>query len=770
MENLSYRRTQLATLKEQAAYNERFKLVITHIHAAKEVDQILVTLHDEILSLFDAERLALYAVDTERKEIYSRFSDLDKVQEIRVPLNNQSIVGFVARHRRSLNITNAYDQRELTSLHGDLTFDRSWDQRSGLRTQQVLTAPLHAPSNQSLAGVIQLINKKGAARFTADDERKVQELAVHLGAALQKQYQLAPKPSSKFSALVTNSLLSQHELEMAMAEAREQQRPPEAVLIGTYHISKHDLSASLSAHYQCPFFDPEQPLDLDLEVVRRITATYLNANSWMPLRVALDTVDILIDDPHSGQYLSDIRRMFPSKKPQFTVGLKEDILKVIKAVSVDLAANAAKVSLNSLLGELVAERHSTSSDLSDVTGEESDSAVVRLVNQLISDAYKVGASDIHIEPRGDQQDTVVRFRIDGRCQQERTVPARHRRALASRLKVMAHLDIAERRKPQDGKILFRLPDQDIELRMATLPTAGSDNEDVVLRVLTAREPAHLDNLGMSERNLHAFKQILQKPYGMILCVGPTGSGKTTTLHAALALINTPDRKIWTAEDPVEITQPGLRQVQVHPRIDLTFATAMRAFLRADPDVIMVGEIRDRETAEISIEASLTGHLILSTLHTNSAVETVTRLLEMRMDPFLFADALLGVLAQRLAQTLCRNCKEPYQPSKEEYEALAHGYGEAAFAQLGVRYDDNFRLWRGKGCHVCRQTGYKGRMGLHELLLATDEIKTLIHARTPVLELLKVAVAQGMTTLVQDGIRKTLEGLTDYKQVQAVAIR
>ena len=432
MENLSYRRSQLATLKEQAAYNERFKLVISHIHAAKEVDQILMTLHDELLSLFDAERLALYAVDAERKEVYSRFSDLDKVQEIRVPLNNQSIVGFVARHRRSLNVTNAYDQRERTNLHSDLTFDRSWDQRSGLRTQQVLTVPIPAPSNQSLAGVIQLINKKGAPRFTPDDERKVRELTVHLGAALQKQYQLAPKQPSKFSALVTNNLLSQHELEAAIAEAREQQRPPEAVLIGTYHINKQDLSASLSTYYQCPFFDPEQPLDLDLEVVRRITATYLNANSWIPLRVTSETVDILIDDPHSGHYLNDIRRMFPGKKPQFTVGLKEDILKVINAVSVDLAANAAKASLNILLSELAAERHHTSNDFNDATtGEESDSAVVRLVNQLLSDAYKVGASDIHIEPRGDQHDTVVRFRIDGRCQQERTVPARHRRTLAS---------------------------------------------------------------------------------------------------------------------------------------------------------------------------------------------------------------------------------------------------------------------------------------------------------------------------------------------------
>jgi type II secretory ATPase GspE/PulE/Tfp pilus assembly ATPase PilB-like protein len=335
---------------------------------------------------------------------------------------------------------------------------------------------------------------------------------------------------------------------------------------------------------------------------------------------------------------------------------------------------------------------------------------------------------------------------------------------------MARLDIAEHRKPQDGKIKFRLPDREIELRVATVPTAGIDNEDAVLRILSASEPMPLDQLALSERNLRELKKLLEKPYGIILCVGPTGSGKTTTLHSALGYINTPDRKIWTAEDPVEITQHGLRQVQVHSRIGFDFAAAMRAFLRADPDAIMVGEMRDQETAEVGIEASLTGHLVLSTLHTNSAVETITRLLEMGMDPFNFADALLGVLAQRLARTICQACKEHYHPTQEEYEALAHAYGEEAFATLNIPYQRDFSLFRGRGCEVCHQTGYKGRIGLHELLVATDEIKSLIHARAPVPELLKTAVTQGMHTLVQDGIMKILQGWTDYKQIQAVALR
>src|SRR5712692_5812526 len=247
---------------------------------------------------------------------------------------------------------------------------------------------------------------------------------------------------------------------------------------------------------------------------------------------------------------------------------------------------------------------------------------------------------------------------------------------------MAQLDIAERRKPQDGKIRFKMPDsREIELRVATVPTANQ-NEDVVMRILTASEPMPLDKLGMTERNLSEIKKIAVKPYGLVLCVGPTGSGKTTTLHSILGYINKPERKIWTAEDPVEITQYGLRQVQVQPKIGFTFAAALRSFLRADPDVIMIGEMRDEETAHAGIEASLTGHLVFSTLHTNSAPETLTRLLDMGLDPFNLADALLAVLAQRLVRRVCVDCKEDYHPEKDESDELVHAFGEEDFKKLG----------------------------------------------------------------------------------------
>src|SRR5437867_510205 len=260
--------------------------------------------------------------------------------------------------------------------------------------------------------------------------------------------------------------------------------------------------------------------------------------------------------------------------------------------------------------------------------------------------------------------------------------------------IMSQLYIAERRKPHDCNIKFKLADREIELRVATIPTANQ-NEDVVMRVLSSSELIPLDKLDMTPRNVRELKKIAEKPYGIILCVGPTGSGKTTTLHSALGHINTPDRKIWTAEDPVEITQYGLRQLQVHPKIGLTFAAAMRSFLRADPDVIMVGEMRDKETADIGIEASLTGHLVFSTLHTNSSVETITRLLDMGCDSFSFADAMLGVLAQRLCKRICKDCKQEYHPPQEEYDELVSGYGEEHWKKLGIAYDRNFKLFRGK---------------------------------------------------------------------------
>jgi type II secretory ATPase GspE/PulE/Tfp pilus assembly ATPase PilB-like protein len=415
--------------------------------------------------------------------------------------------------------------------------------------------------------------------------------------------------------------------------------------------------------------------------------------------------------------------------------------------------------------------------------EQSDNSLVRLINSIIIDAHKDSVSDIHIESDPGREKIRVRFRKDGQLRTHLELPPSYRNAVTARIKIMCDLDISEKRKPQDGKINFAKfsPQHRIELRVATIPT-NSGLEDVVMRILASAKPLPVDRLGLSDTNLAWLKQAVERPYGMVLCVGPTGSGKTTTLHSALSHINVPERKIWTAEDPIEITQPGLRQVQVNPKIDWTFAKALRAFLRADPDVIMVGEIRDLETAQMAIEASLTGHLVLSTLHTNSAPETVTRLLDMGMDPFNFADSLLAVLAQRLVRRLCSECRESRPASPEQVDELLadhlHAFHDAAtrpsrsdvLAAWVGRHGRDGRLMshHSPGCKHCNQTGFKGRAGVHELMLVSRELRQLVQTRARAEQLQTAAMIEGMRTLRQDGIEKVWAGVTTIEEVRATS--
>jgi type II secretory ATPase GspE/PulE/Tfp pilus assembly ATPase PilB-like protein len=753
-------------LQERLANEQRLVHLIDRIHSAKTLDSIFIEVQGEILTFFDADRMTLYAVDNDKKEIYSKFLAIDSVREIRVPISPKSVSGFVALSKQTVNIGDAYDAGELKKISPELSFDSSWDKKTGFRTTQILCMPILHESK--VLGVMQLINKKRGPRFTKEDETSVARIAKTLGIAFHNQAQLgAQRRGTKFDYVIAQGLVTQDEVNQAVAVARQKNVDVETVLLEQFKVPKTELGQSLAQFYRVPFVEYDPKLIPPPDLMKDLKLEFLKRNVWLPIRREGSAIIVLIDNPQDLQRVDAIYQLLRGQNIQLAVGLRKDIATFLGASGGEVQSRDNIGNILTALGE---ETQIEKEELGGTDIDENDSAVIRLANQIIIDGFKARASDIHVEPYGSQKDTMIRLRIDGHCREYQRIPGGYRRALAARLKIMAQLDIAERRKPQDGKIKFKMPDgRDIELRVATVPTQGG-NEDVVMRILAASEPIPVDKLGMIERNLREVKAAAEKPYGLILCVGPTGSGKTTTLHSVLGHINKPERKIWTAEDPVEITQYGLRQVQVQPKIGFTFAQAMRSFLRADPDVIMVGEMRDEETASTGIEASLTGHLVFSTLHTNSAVETVIRLLDMGLDPFNFADALLCVLAQRLVRRVCPECKEEYHPEKEEFDELVHAYGEDDFAKLGVKYDDDFSLFRGKGCQACNNSGYRGRAGIHELLVATDSMKKLVQSKARVAEMVKVAKDEGMTTLVQDGIQKALEGITDLKQVKAVAIK
>jgi len=477
----------------------------------------------------------------------------------------------------------------------------------------------------------------------------------------------------KFAYLLENQILSSGQFDQAVLFANQKKEPLETVLINRFKVSKKDISRSYSAFFNVPFIEYSSRRPIPDKLMRGLTIPFLRNNMWAPLGMEREKVLIVIDDPGDFEKINGIKPIFPGKKLKICVALREDILNFISLFNQKQSRTAG---IDEIIEQL--QHEAEAPDEPEIELDEKDSAVVQLVNKIIIDAHARGASDIHIEPYPSKKDMRVRLRVDGICSVYQRIPHNYKKAVVSRIKIMSDLDIAERRKPQDGKIRFRkFAGKDIELRVATIPTQGG-TEDVVLRILPAGEPLSLDRLGFSERNYKLFFEAVEKPHGLIFVCGPTGSGKTATLHSALGHINRTEKKIWTAEDPVEITQPGLRQVQVNPKIGLNFAAAMRSFLRADPDVIMVGEMRDKETAGIGIEASLTGHLVLSTLHTNNAPESISRLLDMGMDPFNFGDTIICILAQRLILTLCKNCRKPYHPSKREYCELVREYGEKDF--------------------------------------------------------------------------------------------
>ena len=577
--------------------------------------------------------------------------------------------------------------------------------------------------------------------------------------------------SSRYDYLIEQNLVTTEQLQEALVISKKMNKSVEYVLIERFKIDLEKVGKSLSLFYGCSFRSFNQDILVPFELISKLKKTFLLNYMWVPISWNKAGIEVLIDDPKDLQKTDYIKALMTNQKIYFSVGIKEDIEKFIEYFFDPATEQSADDDLDDFEGFIPDVSFEEEEEIEEnlPAMDEASGQVVKFVDQVLITAYRNNVSDIHVEPSPITRKTTIRFRTDGVCQEYIHIPNTMAPAVISRLKILADLDIAEKRMPQDGKIkVKRKGIPEFELRISTMPTAGRF-EDAVLRILTRTGTIELDEIGLNERNLTILKKCIQRPYGMILCVGPTGSGKTTTLHAALAHINKPEIKIWTAEDPVEITQAGLRQVQVTPKIGLDFATIMRGFLRLDPDVIMIGEMRDKETASTAIEASLTGHLVLSTLHTNNAPETLTRMLDMGMNPINISDAFLIVLAQRLVRKLCKDCVEPYHPAQEEFDDLKTDYGQNGFKEKGIEYDSTFKLYRGKGCEKCGGSGYKGRMGIHELIEGTPEIKWLIKKLATSQDLAKQAVKDGMTTLKQDGIHKVIEGVTDIDEVRRVCV-
>jgi type II secretory ATPase GspE/PulE/Tfp pilus assembly ATPase PilB-like protein len=760
---------RLDELSTKLETERRMREVTDQIHTAS-LDEIILSVREDVQRLVGCERVSIFAKDPSKEELVTKSMDGDEVKEIRVPIASNSIVGYVALKKRIVRISDAYDPKSVAAVDPILKFDSAWDKRTGFKTKQILAVPIM--KDAKLFGVIECMNAPHGMAFREDHMVIVEDLAKTLGIAFANQQRIAVR-TSPYDNLIRGGRLTLDQVDQAAALAQRNGFSTEQALILNFKILKEELGKSLSDFYRVPFLAYSSGYFAPTELLEKFTLDLLKHHSFVPISKAGNRATVLMANPKNLSLRDDIARRL-GLEVLVNVAIKEDINEFIDAFLGTTGKTVASAELNELMNEIASEdvrREEEKSPESD-KDKANEAALVRLVNAIIEKANDMGASDIHLEPRLEGP-VVVRVRVDGSCMAMPglpEIPNGNGRAMVARIKIMSNLDIAERRFPQDGKIPFKkFGARDIELRVATIPTTGGQ-EDAVLRILAASKPIPIEKLGMETDNLDKFKAIVEQPYGIFLCVGPTGSGKTTTLHSGLGFLNKPDVKIWTAEDPVEITQNGLRQVGVQPKIGFTFEKALRSFLRLDPDIIMIGEMRDLETASAAIEASLTGHMVFSTLHTNNAPETVTRLLDMGLDPYTFGDSLLGILAQRLLRTLCKECKEKYVPDQAEWDKLRYEFGDDALFDKQGYVREKTELARARGCERCNKSGYKGRAGIHELLMVDDEIRHLIYGKELSSKVREVAIRKGMVMLKQDGIRKVMKGIADLAEVRAVCVK
>src|SRR6266403_102883 len=558
--------------------------------------------------------------------------------------------------------------------------------------------------------------------------------------------------------LVAERLITEAQLKQALAEQKGKTEKLGSILARLGFITEEQLIGFLSRQYGIPSITLTN-IDVDTETLRLVPAQIARKYEILPVKRIGGTLTLAMADPTNVFALDDIAFMtslqiLPVVAPQATI--RKAIEKHYEDGQVSMNEMLTEIAADANVEVLEGEAEGKGVDVFELKESADEAPVVKLVNMVLLDAIRRGASDLHWEPY--EKELRIRFRMDGVLHEMLSPPKRLEPAIISRLKIMSNLDIAERRLPQDGRIKLRYNRREIDFRVSILPTIFG--EKAVLRILD-KESLKLDltDLGFDEWSLTRFQAAIRQPYGMVLITGPTGSGKTTTLYSAIHTINSPDVNIMTAEDPVEYNLKGVNQVQINEGVGRTFAAALRSFLRQDPDVILVGETRDLETAQISIRAALTGHLVLTTLHTNDCPSTIARLLDMGIPPFLVSSALLLILAQRLARRVCADCREPYDADEDSlapYGHLPQGLGSCTF-------------YRGKGCATCNFTGMRSRVAIYEVMPASPEIRDLILRNAPSSEIREVAESQGMRTLRQAGLLKVIDGTTTVEEVLRVTL-
>jgi type II secretory ATPase GspE/PulE/Tfp pilus assembly ATPase PilB-like protein len=859
---------QVEELLRNLEFHKAIQSITGRISSAETIEEIVVDIKEDIRKLFNIHILTIYLIDKGKKEIFTLERTGNEVKEIRFPMDTSSFAGFVAQRKKLLQITDAYNEREIRKINDALSFDSSLDKIYGVVTGQIIASPIVCDG--IVLGVIEIMNKKGGDKI--DDYQQIfldeisgflaKALYTHLNFALAKQ-----KLGTKFDALIQNGAIAPAQMDKALKEANATKEDIATILMEQYHISKNDIGAALADHFACQFsaYDDELPVPHDLLI--GIEKSSLVNMLWVPLKVIKGRIHLIIDDPSDHLRKSKIEEILETNSIQYDVALAADILKfidrfyssqenetqvdeefsepspenqfepenivlpptktdeiIIRPVAKtkqDNGVTSVSQSEVSQQKDVMAEESAKLIDAielepepkpkpklethaEDLSGDktrpqdeqhpvvekpslqiadiknvlkkpavvihQSKNNIPQVLTDFIIEVSGRGASAIHFEPDPDTNIVRMRIRIDGQFLTHHTMTYGEYETVMNQLKIAANLNVQNRTIIQNGKLILKRPSGDeIKMRVTFIPTQ-SPLEDAVIHISSKTRKIPLELLGLSERNYTDLVNILQQPRGLVFIVGPTGAGITTTLHACLENINTPDRKIWTAEEPIEIRQNGLRQVQIDPQKGFDFPKVLRSILNADPDVIMVSQVHDPDTANICMKASINGCLVLSTLRVENILDAIERCLDMGINHLVFADAMLSIMEQRMIKTLCPKCKEKYHPSQEEYEELAETYGKDAFDKLNISYSYNFNLFRPKGCDTCGQTGYSGRMCVSEIFIFTSQIKRMIRRKESPESIYSTAIAQGMTTLLQDGISKVFQGHSDSRHVRLSCLK